>query len=427
MTLAPRRLVSLRLALGLASACALVRASAGCSAGGSHGSEVDVQTPGPGVIGPTAGPGSNNGATGANNPGFIVGDGSQAVDANGTPLDIGTEVACDGIDDNGNGIIDDVDKGKDGLCDCLRIGFLGDFASDAGNRTGAFETWLEDRSDVPVTHIGARDTLSADVLKGLQVVVVGNLSQRANGQPYSAAEVEALHHWVEVDAGGLMTLAGYTAREADIVPTVALLAPTGMSYDYMGRGPGVMGTGSPPMLTNGIVAPDHPTLAGITTMGVYNAYPVIGDGQVLIREGAFNLAMAKTVGLGNVVAFSDEWITQDALWAPMLDRPLTPCQQSCRQCENQCASCDQQCTACQAQPCQGGQQVVPDGGTCARGCDQGCQSCSANCTTCEQACDTCSALEPTNDLDIPRFWLNTLRWLTPANECQVPLPPQIVF
>ena len=68
-----------------------------------------------------------------------------------------------------------------------------------------------------------------------------------------------------------------------------------------------------------------------------------------------------------------------------------------------------------------------DGGTCPRGCDQSCQSCSQQCNTCEQACTSCSALEPSGELDIPRFWLNTLRWLTPANECQVPVPIDIVF
>jgi hypothetical protein len=358
--------------------------------------------------------------------GFLIGDGTPAVDSNGNPVNIGSEVACDGLDDNQNGIIDDVDKGKDGLCDCLRIGFLGNFASDAGNRTGAFESWLEERSDVPVTHIGARDMLTPELLRNLQVVVIGNLSERANGPAHTPAEVDALRQWVEVDAGGLMSLAGYTAREQDIVPTVTLLAPTGLSYDYAGRGPGVMGTGAPPVLTRGIVATDHATLAGISVMGVYNAYPVVGDGQVLIREGAFNLAMAKTLGAGNVFAFSDEWITQDALWFPMMNRPLTPCQQSCNQCNMQCTSCDQQCAACQLQPCQGGQQV-PDGGTCARGCDQACQGCSGNCATCEQACTACSALEPMGELDIPRFWLNVLRWLTPSNECQVPVPLEIVF
>lgn len=403
----------------------LLQAAAGCSAGGSGGNEAGVQNPA--GAGPTVpGRGGGAGPLGNPDPGFLIGDGSEAVDPNGTPLNIGSEVACDGVDENGNGVIDDVDKGRDGLCDCLRIGFLGDFASDAGNRTGAFEAWLEERSDVPVTHIGAADPLSAELLGDLQVVVVGNLSQRANGGGYTPAEVEALRQWVEVEAGGLMTLAGYTAREADITPTVALLAPSGLSYDYMGRGPGVLGMGAPPVITRGIVAADHPTLAGITAIGVYNAYPVVGDGDVLIREGAVNLAMAKTFGAGNVFAFSDEWVTQDALWLPMMNRPLTQCQQSCNQCNMQCASCDQQCTACEAQPCQGGGQP-PDGGTCARGCDQACAGCSANCQTCEQACAACSALEQMDTLDIPRFWLNVLRWLTPANECQVPVPPVIVF
>jgi len=26
-----------------------------------------------------------------------------------------------------------------------------------------------------------------------------------------------------------------------------------------------------------------------------------------------------------------------------------------------------------------------------------------------------------------RFWLNLIRWLTPANECQVPIPDVIVY
>jgi hypothetical protein len=401
----------------------LVQAGVSCSAGGSSGSDVGVQPAGPGAIAPVNGGG--DGTLGSSDPGFLVEDGNQLVDPN-NPINVGTEVACDGVDENGNGVIDDVDKGKDGLCDCLRIGFLWDFASDAGNRTGAFEAWLEERSDVPVTNIAAGTTLTAELLSGLQVVVVGNLSQRANGAGFSQAEVEAVRQWVEVEAGGLMTLAGYTAREADIAPTVALLAPSGLGYDYMGRGPGVLGMGAPPVITRGIVATEHPMLDGITAMGIYNAYPVVGDGEVLIREGNFNLAMAKTLGAGNVLAFSDEWITQDALWLPMTNRPQTPCQQTCNQCNMQCASCDQQCDACQAQPCQGGGQP-PDGGTCARGCDQSCQACSANCQTCEQACSACSVLEQMDTLDIPRFWLNALRWLTPANECQVPVPPSIVF
>jgi hypothetical protein len=199
-----------------------------------------------------------------------------------------------------------------------------------------------------------------------------------------------------------------------------------LSYDYQGRGPGVLGTGAPPMITRGVVAANHPTMDGLVAMGIYNAYPVIGDGQVIVREGNFNLAMAKGFGEGQVFAFSDEWITQDSLWNGLANRPLTQCQQACVQCNNQCNQCDNQCDNCQQQPCNGG-QVNVDAATCARGCDQGCEACTQNCQTCEQQCAACSADELNDRLDIPRFWLNTLRWLTPENECQVPIPPPTIF
>lgn len=405
---------------------AFLAALQSCSAGGSAPEDVGVSNGGSGA--PVLPPPSTG--TGSGTPGQEGGfqlDDSQLIDENAPPRDVGGETACDGIDENGNGVVDDVDKGRDGLCDCLNIGFFGALASDNGNTTGAFETWLETRSDVPVTHIGARDTITADLLRPLQVLVIGNLRERGNAG-FSPAELEAFRQWIEVEGGGVMSLAGYTANANDMVPTVALLAPTGISYDYQNRGPGVLGqvmNGPPPVIVNDIVTPDHPSMEGIKAMGVFNAYPVVGDGQVILRSGEFNLAMAKTLGAGHVFVFSDEWITQDVLWSPMA-RPLTQCQQSCNQCNNQCNNCDTNCSNCQLQPCQGGQQP-PDGGTCARGCDQACAQCTNNCQTCEAACAACSAQEAEQTLDIPRFWLNTFRWLTPANECQVPVPTTIVY
>lgn len=346
--------------------------------------------------------------------------------SSGGPRNVGTELLCDGIDENGNGIIDDVDVGRDGLCDCLRIGFIGSVASDAGDDTAAFETWLAERSDIPVTQFEPGDILTPGALDGLQVIIVGNLAARANSGGYSPAEVNVLREWVEVQGGGMITLAGYTASEADIVPTIQLLEPSGLSYDYQGRGSGIFGTGAPPFTTRGLLNTEHPTMDTLVAMGVYNAYPVIGDGEVLIREGNFNLAMAKSFGEGVVFAFSDEWITQDSLWYPLENLPLTQCQQQCAQCETQCNACDRQCDNCQAQPCQGG-QVVPDGGTCIRGCDNGCSSCSSQCNACEPLCDACRAEDANDRLDIPRFWLNTLRWLTPENECKVPIPSVTIF
>jgi hypothetical protein len=353
-------------------------------------------------------------------------DALEAFEATRAQSSIGSELLCDGIDENENGIIDDVDVGRDGLCDCLRIGFLGTVASDAGNQTAAFEDWLEERSDIPVRHFDANAPLTADSFGDLQVLVVGNLSERANAGGYSPAEVEAVAAWVRDSGGGMITLAGYTAQEQHIVPTVQLLGPTGLSYDYQGRGPGVLGVGAPPVITRGVVAPDHPTMEGLVAMGIYNAYPVIGDGEVIVREGNFNLAMTTPFGEGLVFAFSDEWITQDSLWYPLDNLPLTPCQQQCNQCNQQCDQCDRQCDACQEQPCTGG-QVNVDAATCARGCDQGCESCTRNCNACAAQCQVCSADELNDRLDIPRFWLNTLRWLTPENECKVPIPTATIF
>lgn len=415
-------------AIGL-TGLAITGAFGACSAGGNSSNTVGVSA---GDDSAPRLPNVDPGQPGVTPPnGFLLGADGQNVDANGVPTNIGTETLCDGKDENGNGIIDDVDKGRDGLCDCLHIGFFGALASDAGNKTGAFEAWLNARSDIPVKTISATTTITADVLAGLEVLVVGNLKDRPHDNSgktgFSQAELDAISKWVNEDGGGIMTLAGYTANADDAEPTAALLAPFGLGYDYKGRGAGVDNMGSPPMIFRDIITPDHPTVAGITAMGVYNAYPVTGSGTAIFSDGTNVLGRAEEVGKGHVFAFADEWITQDALWLPMANRPLTQCQQACNQCNNNtCANCNTQCTNCQNQPCDGGQQVA-DGGVCRRGCDQSCTQCTSNCTTCEQACTTCTAAEAGDTLDIPRFWLNVMRWLTPSNECQVPLPTQIVF
>jgi len=244
-------------------------------------------------------------------------DGTVDAPSDGSAVNLGTETICDGKDDNQNGIIDDVDKGQDGLCDCLNIGFLGDIASDAGSNTTAFQTWLESRSSVPVTRLDARAELTTAALAPLQVLIVGNMTARISGNSpaYSAAELGALQTWVENRGAGMMTLAGFTGTESHMLPTAQLLAPFGLGYDYQGRGAGVLGEGAPPMVIAGIVAM-HPTVENVKALGVYYGYPVIGDGQVIIRERSFDLAMAKELGKGRVFTFGDEWITQDKLWQP---------------------------------------------------------------------------------------------------------------
>jgi hypothetical protein len=71
--------------------------------------------------------------------------------------------------------------------------------------------------------------------------------------------------------------------------------------------------------TTGIIATDHPTTAGVSSVAVYMAYPVTGDGTPLIEEQDFVVAMAKEVGQGRVFAYGDERSTVVSEWAAERD------------------------------------------------------------------------------------------------------------
>lgn len=345
---------------------------------------------------------------------------------NHLPLNLGSETTCDDMDENSNGIIDDVDVGKDGLCDCIHIGFFGEISSDAGMKTASFEAWLVARSgQVPIKHLAANETLTADWLASLQVLIVGGMQDRAAaGGKFTAEEVAAFDDWVQNRGGGVITLSGYTASSDDARPTNELLVNTGLSYQLTGVPmDGVIGDGAPPNWLTGIVAPDHPTVDQVSQIGVYYAYPVKGDGTVILREGTYDLAMAKEVGMGKVFIFSDEWITQDATWAGLSDGQSMPCQQPCNEQQNSCRIASEQCTQCEMAPCSDPNDT--DAGTCAKGCQPSCENETMRCQTNTDLCTACQAEADARAEATPRLWLNTIRWLTPTSECKVDIPPSV--
>lgn len=363
-------------------------------------------------------PGEGNSGTGTN-----PGGGS-------TVLNLGTETLCDNNDDNGNGIIDDVDVGKDGLCDCISIGFFGEIASDAGAATLSFEGWLTERSgQIPIKHLAATDTLTAEWLSSLQVLIVGGMQARAaQGQSpaFSAAEVAAFDDWIQNRGGGAITLSGYTANISDALPTSELLQHTGLSYDTTSvSGAGVISEGAPPVWLTNITAPTHPSVEGVNQVGVYYGYPVAGDGVAILSGEGYVLAMAKEWGNGRVFAFADEWITQDATWQGLANGQQAPCQQQCNEQANSCRIATEHCTTCEMQPCSDPNDT--DLETCSKGCQQGCEFETALCATNTALCDSCSADVLAREEATPRFWLNTIRWLTPANECKVEIPPRVTI
>lgn len=250
------------------------------------------------------------------------------------PVNVGQEDLCDGVDNDGNGIIDDVDVGHDGICDCLRIATLG--IPGTWGEGDVFDAWLNSRSNNGAVAL-ADAVLTAEVLAPYQVIVAQDLSTMERS--YAPEEVEALSAWINA-GGGFMTLIGY-ADPDEILNVNSLLAPFGLSYGTeqilpRGRGPTVPVTGWV----------SHPVTQGITQIGVDLGYPVQG-GTVIATEQGYDLLTAVEASMGHVLVWGDEWITYNSEWT---EHP---------------------------------------------------------------------------EYQVELFWVNAIKWLTPANDCQVPIPEQI--
>lgn len=114
---------------------------------------------------------------------------------------------CDGVDNDTNGVVDDVDVGGDGVCDCLNIATIGEIGPWGGSGN-LFATWLDQRSPMGATALG-NQVLTDDLLRPFQVIFVlyaATSRLDANGralQPhheFSAEEVAVFQRWIE--AGG---------------------------------------------------------------------------------------------------------------------------------------------------------------------------------------------------------------------------------
>ncbi|MBN2194544.1 MAG: DUF4350 domain-containing protein [Polyangiaceae bacterium] len=214
--------------------------------------------------------------------------------------------------------------------ECTQVGFVGADQSDSSSAPDLFVGWLEERGAI-VTRIDATASLSPATISPLHVLIVGNMTARADeGSPYTADEIAAVEAWVN-DGGGLVTLAGYTGNEQAAAPADSLLEPLGLGYDYEGRGSGVFGDGEPPMVATVPEEATHETVDEVTSLGVYFAYPVTGTGTVVLEREETALAMASEVGQGHVLACGDEYSTfvnrwedqseleHEAFWTNVLD------------------------------------------------------------------------------------------------------------
>jgi len=221
---------------------------------------------------------------------------------------------CDGFDNDCNGVVDDVDTGNDGVCDCIRIATLG--VPGTWGEGDVFGTWLSARSTNGAVHLGDR-VLTASLLSEFDIVIVQNVNAVAPddgsggiGRSYSQEEVAALAQFV-TQRGGLMTMIGYSAP-SERTNVNSLLGPFGLVY------------GSDKILmqrNNATVAVEtwheHPISAGITAIGVDNGYEaqsVQNAGALVASQDGFQLGRAMQVGSGKVFQWGDEWITYNSEW-----------------------------------------------------------------------------------------------------------------
>lgn len=260
--------------------------------------------------------GSANGS-GANGSGgtLMINLGGSALNGEGGDSHVGdgTPEVCDGIDNDSNGIIDDVDAGHDGVCDCLNIATVGHIGpwSNGGD---IFASWLNARSPIGAVAL-ADDELTAENLKKFQIVVVLHAATQTienNGvtapahHVFSDAETSAFDAWVR-GGGGVMTTIGYTNDEANEVVNVnLLLAKLGMGYSTERLN-----------LTGNVqdwIA--HPVTDGITNIFTDNGVEPDGPSGMTIAHGGDKVALqVAQVGDGRAAIWGDEWITYDSEWS----------------------------------------------------------------------------------------------------------------
>jgi len=293
------------------SAAALVNCG-----GDSNGSEVDER--GAGARGGSQGSGadSGNGASSATAGTLSIDFGGGSSSGGGRTRGDGTPEVCDGKDNDSNGIIDDVDAGNDGVCDCLNIATIGHIGpwSNGGN---IFADWLDARSPIGAVEL-ANEEITAEKLRPFQVVVVLHVATTAAKttpahHAFSSAEVNAFEAWVR-GGGGVMSTIGYTGDEAsEVVNVNKLLSGLGVGYS------------ATKLSLTGFVTDwmRHPVTDGVRKIRTDNGVEPDGAGDIVARGEDNRVALqVAQLDQGRAVIWGDEWVTYDSEWTDVKDQQV---------------------------------------------------------------------------------------------------------
>jgi hypothetical protein len=217
-------------------------------------------------------------------------------------------------------VIDD-DAGVDNAirCDDMRIASIGAVARYGDNQnddTDAFVSWLNEKSSAKVDLLTRQQPLTFDLLSGYNVIIIQDLL----GWSFGDDELHTFSAWVGELGGGVIALSGYDTDAAEVVPTNALIAFAGVSYNrddtlYECPNECCYCTGGSVPTTGWNLA--HPITEHIQAVGSFHGRSITvsnSDAVIVAEMGGLPLATAVEKGEGRLFAFHDEWVTYTSQW-----------------------------------------------------------------------------------------------------------------
>mgnify|MGYP002149923404 CR=1 FL=1 len=230
-----------------------------------------------------------------------VGEESSSSGTTGEPCVPSPEV-CDDIDNDCDDQIDNVDVGKDGICDCLNIALIG---NQGANPSAEFQTWLEAQgTQVDRISTMPNELLDKATLNKYDIIILDYLIRN-----YTAEEAMTTQTWVEA-GGGLMAMTGFTNAQFAADRPNSLIKPMGLSYNTS------KGFFSGPVTQ---FVP-HPITMGLTSISFYGGLfiDIVNDGVgvnktiMTLPQGPVGVVQERMNG--RLFIFGDEWVEFDSEW-----------------------------------------------------------------------------------------------------------------
>jgi hypothetical protein len=211
-----------------------------------------------------------------------------------------------------------------GHCTCITIasiGLPGHYGAPGGDNTDSFTSWLDTQSSASVDMYTTQPAITPAFLAAYDVVILQWMTA-GNGGPYwtfSASEVADVEAWVR-SGGGIVALSGYDSSSAEVVPLNQLLSFTDISYNM----DNVLTTcpNNDPCYCWGNSVPLGGWVSDVIGLNIVQVGASwgrsINPGSATVdcpSPGTSTVFAAhEAIGLGHVVAYTDEWVTYTSQW-----------------------------------------------------------------------------------------------------------------